>query len=60
MSRGSASSRKVSIVVPYETFLKIEYYMKQERMKSFSAMTNRLIEEVLEEYPDPSEPKLPL
>lgn len=53
-------SKKVSIVIPSDVYSKIEYYVLKDRMKSFSAMTCKLLEEALENYDDPEQPKLPL
>lgn len=52
--------KKVSVILSLETFEKIEYVRKKEKIRSFSSMAAKLIEEALEKYEDPDQPNLPL
>ncbi len=50
--------KRMTITVEKRVFDKIEFVQKNERIKSVSSMTSRLIEEALEHYDDPDEPRM--
>lgn len=54
------ASKRVSISVPLDTYAKILYLKEKMRVRSESSLMLRLLEEALENYEDPAEPRLPL
>lgn len=52
------ATKRVTITIEQEVFDKVEFVQKNERVKSTSSMIARLLEEALENYDDPAEPKL--
>lgn len=52
------ATKRVTITIDQKVFDKVCFIQENERVKSTSSMIFRLLEEALEHYDDPSEPKM--